>query len=270
MATLIADTAEIDRQAEIDDDVEIGPYCVIGPEVSIGKGTRLLSHVCLLGHTALGRDNVVHPFAVLGGEPQDLSYRGSPTRVEVGDRNVIREGVTIHRASEKEDGITRIGSDNLLMVQVHVAHDCVIEDRVVIANNTMLAGHGHVDSDVRISGGVAVHPFVTIGELSYVGGLAGVNFDVPPYTIVEGKPARVRSLNAVGLRRHGVSSESIADLKEVYRMIFRARMTVDQVSKTLESRRPLGPEVQSLLDFIGRSRLSPTGRAREQWRGAQP
>ena len=161
MATVIADTACIDPRAEIADDVEVGPYCVIGPDVTIGRGTRLIAHVCIHGHTTLGEDNVIHPFAVIGGEPQDVSFRGSPTRVEIGDHNVIREGVTIHRGSEKEEGVTRIGSHNLLMVNVHVAHDCVLGDRIVIANNTMLGGHIHVESFVTISGGVGIHPFVT-------------------------------------------------------------------------------------------------------------
>ena len=127
---------------DIADDVEIGPYCVIGPDVKIGRGTRLIAHACIQGVTTLGEETSVHPFAVIGGEPQDVSFRGSPTRVEIGDNNVFREGVTIHRGSEKEQGVTRIGSNNLLMVNVHVAHDCVIDDRVIIANNTILGGHG--------------------------------------------------------------------------------------------------------------------------------
>jgi UDP-N-acetylglucosamine acyltransferase len=266
MATLIADTAEIDREAEIDDDVEIGPYCVIGPEVSIGKGTRLLSHVCLLGCTALGRDNVVHPFAVIGGEPMDLSYRGTSTRVEIGDRNVIREAVTIHRASEKEEGLTRIGSDNLLMVNVHVSHDGAIGDRVIIAANTMLAGHVHVDSGARISAGVGVHQFVTIGGLSYVGGLSRIYHDVPPYMIVEGNPSRVRCINKVGLTRRGIARASIAALHEAHRLIYRSKMNVDVAAKLLESNGHLGPEVHELLEFIEAQQRGGQGRAREAWR----
>jgi UDP-N-acetylglucosamine acyltransferase len=268
MATLIADTACVDPRAELDDNVEVGPYCVVGPEVSIGRGTRLVAHACVLGRTILGRDNVIHPFCVLGGEPQDVSYKGSPTRLEIGDRNIIREGVTIHRGSEKEEGVTRMGSDNLLMVNVHVAHDCIIEDRVIIANNTMLAGHGHIESYVTISGGVGVHPFVTFGEFSYVGGLSRIYHDVPRYMIVDGNPSKVRCVNVVGLRRHGVSSESISALHEAHRLIYRAKMSAAQASKTLESHGHLCAEVKNLLDFIEAQHLGKQGRARERWRKA--
>ena len=151
MATMIADTACIDPRADIADDVEIGPYCVIGPDVMIGRGTRLIAHVCLVGHTTLGENNVVHPFAVIGGEPQDYLYKGQPTRVEIGDNNVFRESVTIHRGSDKEDGLTRVGSNNYLMANVHVGHDCVLGDRILVANNSMFAGHIHVESFANIS-----------------------------------------------------------------------------------------------------------------------
>lgn len=269
MATVIADTACVDPRADLDDEVEVGPYCVIGPDVSIGKGTRLIAHACLLGHTSLGRDNVVHPYSVIGGEPQDVSYKGSPTRVEIGDRNVIREGVTIHRGSDKEEGLTRIGSDNLLMVNVHVAHDCVIEDRVIIANNTMLGGHGHIESCVTISGGVGVHPFVTFGEFSYTGGLSRIYHDVPRYMIVDGNPSKVRCINVVGLRRHGMSAEAISALHEAHRLIYRAKMTAAHAAAILESHGHLCPEVKNLLDFIEAQHLGKQGRARERWRKVQ-
>jgi UDP-N-acetylglucosamine acyltransferase len=269
MATLIANTADVNRTAEIDNDVEVGPYCVIGPEVSIGKGSRLIAHACILGHTTLGRDNVVHPFAVIGGDPVDLSYKGTDTRLEIGDRNVIREGVTIHRGTEKEEGLTRIGSDNILMVNVHVSHDCVIDDRVIIANNTMLAGHVHIESRIRISGGVGVHQFVTVGELSYVGGMSRIYHDVPPYMIVEGNPSNVRCINKIGLSRRGISSESIVGLREAHRLIYRTKMGVDQAAKVLEAHGHLCPEVHNLLDFIEAQRRGKQGRAREAWWGPQ-
>ncbi len=269
MATLIADTACVDPRAEIADDVEVGPYCVIGPEVQIGRGTRLIAHACILGRTTLGEENVVHPFAVIGSEPQDVSYKGTDTRVEIGDRNVIREGVTIHRASEKESGLTRIGSDNLLMVNVHVAHDCSIEDRVIIANNTILGGHGHVESCVTISGGIGVHPFVTIGEFSYVGGLSRIYHDVPRYMIVDGNPSKVRCINVVGLRRYGIAAAAITALHEAHRLIYRAKMTAAHAAEILESHGHLCPEVKHLLEFIEAQHLGKQGRARERWRKAQ-
>jgi UDP-N-acetylglucosamine acyltransferase len=268
MATLIADTACVDPRAELGDDVEVGPYCIIGPEVTIGRGTRLIAHACILGRTTLGVENVVHPFAVIGGEPQDVSYRGSPTRVEIGDRNVIREGVTIHRGSEKEQGVTRIGSHNLLMVHVHVAHDCLLEDRVVIANNTLLGGHCHIESLVTISGGVGIHPFVTIGGYSYVGGLSRIYHDVPRFMIVDGNPSKVRCINVVGLRRHGLSTEAIAALQEAHRLIYRAKMTAAHAAEILASHGHLGPEVRSLLDFIETQHTGQHGRGRERRRSA--
>jgi UDP-N-acetylglucosamine acyltransferase len=268
MATLIADTACIDPRAELADLVEVGPYCVIGPDVKIGRGTRLIAHVCIDGQTSLGEGNVVHPFAVIGGEPQDVSFRGSLTRVEIGDHNVIREGVTIHRASEKEQGVTRIGSNNLLMVNVHVAHDCVIDDKVVIANNTILGGHGHVESYVTISGGVGIHPFVTIGSYSYVGALSRIYHDVPRFMIVDGNPSKVRCINVVGLRRHGIGAEAISGLHEAHRLIYRARMTVTHASEILESHGHLCLEVRSLLEFVETQHSGKHGRARERWRAA--
>ncbi len=266
MAALVADTASIDPRAEIADDVEIGPYCVIGPHVQIGRGTRLIAHVCVLGHTTIGQRNVIHPFASIGGEPQDLSYKGSDTRVEIGDDNSIREGVTIHRASEKEQGLTRVGSRNLLMTNVHVAHDCMIHDRVVIVGNTLLGGHVHIESHVIISGSVAVHPFVTVGSYSYVGGLSRIYHDVPRYMIVDGNPSKVRCINVVGLKRHGVTPESIAGLSETHRLIYRARMASTQAAGILESHGHNSPEVKSLLEFIENQHQGKHGRARERWR----
>jgi UDP-N-acetylglucosamine acyltransferase len=266
MATLIADTACIDPRADIGDDVEVGPYCVIGPDAKIGRGTRLIAHSCILGITTLGEDNVIHPYAVIGSEPQDVSFKGAPTRVEIGDGNVIREGVTIHRGSEKEQGLTKIGSHNLLMVNVHVAHDCVIDDRVIIANNTILGGHGHVESYVTISGGVGVHPFVSIGSYSYVGALSRIYHDVPRFMIIDGNPSKVRCINVVGLRRHGIDAAAIAALHEAHRLIYRARMTVSHASEILASHGHLCPEVKSLLEFIETQHLGKHGRARERRR----
>jgi len=266
MATLVADTACIDPRAELDDDVEIGPYCIIGPDVKIGRGSRLIAHVCIHGLSTLGERNIIHPFAVIGGEPQDVSFRGSPTRVVVGDLNVIREGVTIHRGSEKEQGVTRIGSNNLLMVNVHVAHDCVLDDKVIIANNTILGGHGHVESYVTISGGVGIHPFVTIGSYSYVGALSRIYHDAPPFMMIDGNPSKVRCINVIGLRRHGINAEAIAALHEAHRLIYRARMTASHAAEILESHGHLCTEVRSLMEFIENQHLGKHGRARERWR----
>lgn len=266
MATLIADTACVDPRAELDDGVEIGPYCIVGPDVKIGRGTRLIAHVCLMGLTSLGENNLVHPFAVLGGDPQDYSYQGTPTRVEIGNHNIIREGVTINRATEKEDGVTRIGNHNFFMATSHVAHDCKLGDRITIANGTMLGGHVHVESYASISGGVAVHHYVTIGGYSFVGGQSRIYHDVPRYMLVDGNPSKVRCINVVGLKRNGIGAEGIEALHETHRLIYRAKMNVNQASEILESHGQMAPEARSLLDFIRAQSEGKHGRARERWR----
>jgi UDP-N-acetylglucosamine acyltransferase len=264
MATMIADTACIDPRAEIADDVEIGPYCVIGPDARIGRGCRLIAHVCILGHTSLGEGNVVHPNSVLGGDPQDFTYKGEPTRLEIGDSNTFREGVTIHRGSCKEEGYTRIGSHNYLMANVHVGHDCVLGDRILIANNSMLAGHIHVDSYATISAGVGLHQFVSVGNYSYVGALSRIYHDVPPFMLVEGNPSKVRCINIVGLKRHGLSTEAISSLHEAHRLLYRARMIAKQAREVLEAHGHVGLEVRRLLDFIEVQQQGRHGRGRDR------
>ena len=266
MATSIADTACVDPRAELADDVEIGPYCIVGPGARIGPGTRLIGHVCILGVTTLGAANVVHPFAVLGDEPQDHSYRGTPTRVEIGDHNIIREAVTIHRGSEKEDGVTRLGSHNYLMATVHVAHDCVLGDRITIANGTILAGHVHIESHASLSGGVAVHHFARIGGYSFVGGQSRIIHDVPPFMLVDGNPSKVRCINIVGLKRHGLTPGAIDALHEAHRLIYRAKIGVGAATEVLEAHGHLTPEVIRLLSFITDQHEGQHGRARERFR----
>jgi UDP-N-acetylglucosamine acyltransferase len=268
MATLIADTACVDPRAELADEVEIGPYCIIGPDVRIGRGTCLIGHVCLYGATTIGGHNVFSPFSVIGGDPQDVSYQGTPTRVEIGDHNIIREHVTINRATEKEDGVTRIGSHNFLMAGAHVAHDCKLGDRITIANGTLLGGHVHVESYASLSGGIAVHHYVTIGAYSFVGGQSRIVHDVPRYMLVDGNPSRVRCINAVGLKRNGIGREGIDALHEAHRLIFRAKMTAQQAAEILQSHGHFGPEVQSLIEFIEAQQDGKHGRARERWRNA--
>ena len=209
MATYIAENASVDSRAEIEDEVHIGPYSVIGPDVKIGRGTRIANNVTLSGIVVLGEDNEIHPNVVIGGEPQDLSYRGTDTRVEIGHFNTIREGVTVNRASEKEDGVTRLGDHNYLMAGAHVAHDCKLGNHIVMANGTMLGGHVHVNDYASLSGSVAVHHFATIGSYSFIAGLARVLHDVPPFMLVEGAPARPRCINIVALKRNDFPADVI-------------------------------------------------------------
>jgi UDP-N-acetylglucosamine acyltransferase len=214
-------TAIIDASAEIADTAAVGPYCVIGPEVRIGRGTVLHNHVIIQSLTTIGEDNRVYPYAVLGADPQDRKFRGERAYCVIGDRNRIREHVTIHRGTENGGGTTRIGSDNLIMVVAHIAHDCQISNHVTIANQVMLAGHVRVQQGANIGGGAGVHHFATVGTCSFVGGLARITRDVPPFMIVEGNPAEVRAVNSIAMTRLGYGPPDIEAVKDAFRRLFR-------------------------------------------------
>jgi UDP-N-acetylglucosamine acyltransferase len=266
MATLVADTACVDPRAELADDVEVGPYCVVGADVKIGRGTRLIGHVCILGTVDIGEGNVFSPFTVIGGDPQDLSYQGSATRVSIGDHNIIREGVTINRGTEKEDGVTRIGDHCFLMATTHVAHDCKLGDRITIANGTMLGGHVHIESHASVSGSVAVHHYSSIGGYSFIGGQSRIVHDVPPYMLIDGNPSKVRCINVVGLKRNGIGPEGIDALHEAHRLIYRAKMSATHAAEILSSHGHMTSEVGRLLQFIHDQAEGKHGRARERMR----
>jgi UDP-N-acetylglucosamine acyltransferase len=268
MAIHVDPTAVVDPNAVLDEDVSIGPYSVIGAGAFIGSGTRVLNHVTITGNVRIGHDNVIYPHCVIGAEPQDLSYRGSPTWVVIGDRNLIREMVTIHRGTEKEYGITRIGSDNFFMCGCHVGHDCVVGSHVHMANATTLGGHVHVHDYAALSGLIGVHHFTTIGSYSFIGGMSRIVTDVPPYMLVEGNPAVARCVNTVGLKRRGFDAQEIRSLTEAHRLRFRAKMTAEQALKVLESRDLVTESVKKLFDFIAEQRLGKNGRARERFRKA--
>jgi UDP-N-acetylglucosamine acyltransferase len=264
MPTSISQLAVIDPQAEIDDEVEIGPFCVVGPKVRIGHGTRLENNVTIMGRVTLGHFNHIYPGVVLGGEPQDLTYRGSETEVLIGDYNIIRECVTINRASEKEEGITRVGSHNFLMACCHVAHDCTLGDQIIIANNTLLAGHVHIHDHASLSGQVAVHHFATIGSYSFVAGCSAVRHDVPPYMLVEGYPAKPRCINSVGLKRNSFSPQVIQALAEAHKLIYRQKVGLDNAWEILRANGHLVPQVNHLLSFIQGQHEGMHGRGRER------
>ena len=250
MGSCFAENAMIDNRAEIDDDVEIGPFCVIGPKAHIGRGTRLENNVTLMGDISIGCYNHIYPNSVIGGEPQDITYRGSDTRIVIGDHNIIRESVTINRASEKEDGVTRVGDHNFLMASCHVAHDCQLGNHIIIANNSLLGGHVHVHDHASLSGAVAVHHFVTIGSYSFIGGLSAVRHDVPPYMLVEGNPARAHCINAVGLKRNNFSPQVILALAEAHRLLYRSKVGLENAWEILRANGHLVPQVNHLLSFV--------------------
>ena len=228
-------TSVVHPQASIGRDVEIGPYCLIGEHVSIGDGTKLLANVVVQGHTQIGADNLIYPFAVIGGTSQDKKFRGEVSYVRIGDRNQIREYVTINRGTEAQSATT-IGSDCHLLAYVHIAHDCRIGDRVVMSNLTQLAGHCTVGDGANIGGMVGVHQFVRIGRLAFIGGRSKILKDCPPFMLVEGNPAWVRGLNRVGLKRQEVSAAAQSELKDAYRTLFMGDDTLSSAVDQLRAR----------------------------------
>lgn len=233
MTTLIHPTAVVHEGAQLHPTVKVGPYAVIGEQVTIGPGTEIGAHVVIDGETTIGAQNRIFPGAAIGLESQDLKYDGSMSRVLIGDHNLIREYVTINRATDA-GAATLLGNHNLLMAYSHVAHNCVVEDNVIIANSVALAGHVYVESGARISGLVGVHQFVHVGRLAMIGGLSRIDRDVPPFTLINGNPAQVRGLNQVGLQRAGLTTDPQAyrELKQAYRLVYRSGESLsDAVAK---------------------------------------
>jgi len=233
--SLIHPQAIIDPSARLAEDVEVGPWTLIGPDVEIGPGTRIESHVVIKGPTRIGANNRIFQFATVGEECQDKKYAGEPTRLEIGDNNIIREGVTIHRGTIQDEGITRVGSHNLLMAYVHVAHDCVVGDHTVLANNAALAGHVHVGDHTILGGFTAVHQFCKIGAHVMCGAGTVVLQDIPSYTLATGNPAKPHGINAEGLKRRGFSAESIRLIKQAYKVIYRQNLTLAEALEKLHS-----------------------------------
>jgi len=266
MASQIHPTASIASGAELGDDVEVGPYCVVGPRVRIGDRTRIGPHVIVDGVTTLGEDNVVVGQANLGGPPQDLSYGGEPTELEIGDGNTIREFVSINRGTVKGGGVTRVGSGCLLMACCHVAHDCLVEDGVIMANGVLLAGHVHVGRRANIAGGAAAHHFVTIGAHVYVGGMTRMPHDVPPFMIYEGHQPRVRNVNVVGLERAGFDPADVEALRVAFRRIYRSGEPRRRVLETLRADPAARPPVLELVESLLRTEVGLKGRFRESLR----
>jgi UDP-N-acetylglucosamine acyltransferase len=243
-------SAEVSPRARLGEGVVVGPLCVVGDDVELGEGTRLLASCVVLGPTSVGRNNVIFPYAVLGAEPQDRSHAGQATSLRIGDGNVFREHVTVHRGTAKDQGMTRLGSNSMFMVGVHLAHDVVVGDSVTLANDTLLGGHVHVESRVVTGGRAAFAPFVRVGEGAFVAAGAMVETDVPPFTIVAGDRARVRALNRVGLRRHGVPDGSRRALAKAFRMLFRHSVPRSESLRALGDDIARDPYVQKLVGFL--------------------
>ncbi|RJQ51352.1 MAG: acyl-ACP--UDP-N-acetylglucosamine O-acyltransferase [Nitrospiraceae bacterium] len=249
----IHQTAIVSPDAIISEGVEIGPYSVVGDNVKIGRNTKLISHV-VIEESEIGQNCRVYPFATIGLPPQDMKYRGEKTKVKIGDNNILREYINIHRASVGGEGATVIGNDNFLMAYVHIAHDCRIGNNIIMANATTLAGHVVVEDFVFIGGLVAVHQFARIGAYSMIGGFSAIPQDIPPYTTAAGERARLYGLNTVGLKRRDFTDTTISDLKKAYRILFRSKLTLkDAIDKV---RHDLGrsEEVKKLVEFIEKNK----------------
>jgi UDP-N-acetylglucosamine acyltransferase len=250
MAKDIHKTAIVSPKSEIEGDVFIGPFCIIGDGAVIKKGTKLISNIVIEGNTEIGPDCAIYPFASIGLPPQDMKYKDEKTGVKIGKNNIIREYVTIHRASVGGEGLTVIGDSNFLMAYAHVAHDCRIGNSTVMANAATLAGHVVVQDHAVIGGLVAVHQFTRIGAYSMVGGFSGIGQDIPPYTMASGARAKLYGLNVIGLKRHGFSEDAVNNLKKAYKILFREKKTLKDALKKIKAELPETSEIKQLVGFI--------------------
>ena len=265
-------TSVIHPDARLDPSVEVGPFCNVGPHVTIGAGTRLISHVAVMGRTTIGQGNTIFPMAVLGADPQDLKFHGEDSELVIGDRNEVRESVTIHKGTENGGNVTRIGDGNLVMAYVHIGHDCTVGDRCILANMVQLAGHIHVDDHANIGGATAIHHYVTIHKYAFIGGVSRIVHDVPPFMLVEGNPARVRGVNLVGLTRHKFTDDQKDTLKQAWRLLYRGNGDEGAVGSMAEAITTLradhgdDPHIQQLLAALEKASQGVHGRALEATR----
>src|SRR5690554_3062789 len=256
MAGLIHPTAIVAPGAQLADDVSVGPYSIIGEHVSIAAGSVVGPHCVIDGHTTIGRKNTFYRHCSIGGIPQDKKYNGEPTRLEIGDGNMVREFVTLNTGTAQDVGVTRLGDDNWIMAYVHVAHDCQIGSHTVIANGVQLAGHIHIGDWAILGGLSAVHQFVRIGAHAMIGGTSSIRQDIPPYIIGAGDPFRPVNINSEGLQRRGYDSETVSALKEAYKLLYRRNLNMEEAAaamRKLQNERPAARDaVEVLAAFIER------------------
>jgi UDP-N-acetylglucosamine acyltransferase len=250
-------TALVDSRAQLDSSVTVGPYTVIGPHVSIGAGTTIGAHCVIEGHTTLGNDNRVAHFNALGGVPQDKKYAGEPCELVIGNRNTIREFCTFNIGSPGDKGVTRMGDDNWIMAYVHVAHDCVIGDHTIFANNTTLGGHVQIDDWVILGGFTGVHQFVRLGAHSFTAISAVLVADLPPFVMCQGQPAVARSMNFEGLRRRGFSADRISAVKAMHKALYRDGLTLEQaklrIAELTQKHAESASDVRMMLAFLNQA-----------------
>ena len=248
--------AIISPKAQLASDVTVGPFSIIGPDVQIGSGTIVGPHVVINGPTTIGADNHIFQFASIGDAPQDKKYKGEPTRLEIGDRNVFRENCTMNRGTTHDKGVTRIGDDNLFMAYSHVAHDCQVGNKTVFANCASLAGHVEIGDWVTLGGLTAVHQFVKVGAHAFLAGGTIAQRDVPPYVMVAGNPALPHAVNSEGLKRRGFTEVQIRNIRDAYRILYRSELKLAEAMEKLRALAETQPELRSFVDFIAASTRS--------------
>jgi UDP-N-acetylglucosamine acyltransferase len=253
---MIHKTAIIDPKAKISSSTEIGPYSIIGPNVEIGEKTIIQSHVSIIGNTKIGKNNNIYPFASIGNDPQDLKFSGEETKLEIGDNNKIREYVTINLGTKGGGGLTKIGNNCLFMVSSHIAHDCIVEDNVILANNVPLGGHAHIEESVIIGGNSAVQQFTRVGKSSMIGGMCGVVRDIIPYAMVHGNRSILQGLNLIGLRRKNIPNKEIMVLSDAYKKIFKNENLTENL-KNLDPNYKKNDLVKDVVNFLEKDKKRP-------------
>jgi UDP-N-acetylglucosamine acyltransferase len=255
--TKVHATAIIEKGAQLDPSVTVGPYTVIGPHVKIGAGTTIGPHCVIEGHTTIGRDNRFFQFGSIGAANQDKKYKGEPTELVIGDRNTIREFVTLHVGTVQDKAVTRIGNDNWIMAYTHIAHDCVVGSNVTMANNTTLAGHIEIGDWVTVGGLCGIHQFVKIGAHAMLGFMSAISQDVPPFMLVDGNPLAVRGVNVIGLKRRDFGDERVAAIRKIHKLLYREGRTLDDAKAAIAELAQQVPaaaaDVRTMLDFLAKS-----------------
>ena len=244
---MIDPTAKIDSHAELADDVSVGAFSVIGADVKIDAGTVIGPHAVIKGPTSIGKENRIYQFTSIGEDPQDKKYAFEVTRLEIGDRNTIREFASMHRGTQQDNSVTKIGNDNLFMAYTHVAHDCIIGDHVIMANGASLAGHVHLNNNAILGGFTLVHQFTQIGKYSFAAMGSAITQDIPPFVMVGGKPTRPHGINSVGMERNGISAEDIRLIRNAYKMIYKMNLRLEDAIEQMED---LASDSNQLFDMI--------------------
>ena len=247
---LIDSKAIVDSHAELADDVSVGPYSVIGADVKIGAGTVIGSHVVIKGPTSIGKENRIYQFTSIGEDPQDKKYAEEITRLEIGDRNTIREFTSMHRGTQQDNCVTKIGDDNLFMAYTHVAHDCIIGNNVIMANGASLAGHVHLNNNAILGGFTLVHQFTQVGQYSFAAMGSAITQDIPPFIMVGGKPTRPHGINSVGMERNGISTEDIRLIRNAYKIIYKMNLRLEDAIEKMEDMASDSKQLTDMISFL--------------------